>query len=338
MRLWYSILLAFALVPPFSGPSPADELDRDAPFRAVPVALVPAAPGQRRAGALDFVRGYRLESGDRAFGGFSAMASDGRRFTLLTDGGEGAAFDLGADGRITRPRIFTLPAFPRIGFEKKDRDSESLAHDPASGRFWVGFENANQIWRYAPGFARAERRAAPPAMAEWPENRGAEAMVRLADGRFVVIGEDAIEGAAGEPRPLLIFARDPAEAPAALARARYQPPDGYSPTDMTELPDGRLIIVNRRARLDTGFTACLTLIDRAALRPGATIRGRVIARFAPPMQHDNFEGIVALRQRDGIHLWLVADDNQLWLEQSLLLEFRLDERRAAAIAAAKPAR
>lgn len=337
MRLWHSILLAFVFVPPWSVRSPAETLDRAAPFRAVPVALVPGAPGRRQVGALDYVRGYRLESRDPEFGGFSALASDGRHFTLLSDGGEIVAFDLGVDGRITAPRILTLPRFPKIGFEKKDRDSESLARDPASGRLWVGFENANQIWRYAPGFARAERHAAPAAMAGWPENRGAEAMARLADGRFVVIGEDAIEGAAGRPRPLLIFARDPAEAPDAVQRARYLPPAGFAPTDLAELPDGRLIVVNRRARIDTGFTACLTLIDRNALRPGATIRGRVIARFARPLQHDNFEGIVALSGRDGIHIWLVADDNQLWLEQSLLLEFRLDERRAAAMGAAAAA-
>src|SRR3546814_2369354 len=43
-------------------------------------------------------------------------------------------------------------------------DSESLVSDPASGRYWVGFELINRVCRYAPAFARIESCHEPEAM------------------------------------------------------------------------------------------------------------------------------------------------------------------------------
>lgn len=338
MRLWHSILLAWLTVPAWSGLPPAATLRRDVPFFARPVALFPREPARRTLGALDYLRGYCLVSADPEFGGFSSILTDGHHFTLLNDGSEGIAFTLGADGSLDATRIFSLPAAPGPRWEKSFRDSESMTRDPNTGELWVGFETTNVVRRYAPGFARLEAQAAPPAMATWAENLGAESMVRLRDGRFLVIGEGA--GTAGDTlaRPMLIFTGDPTHRPQSVVRLHYLPPPGFSPTDAAELPDGRILIVNRHFALGTGFTAALTLVPREAIQPGATITGREIARFATPAQHDNFEGVAAIQAADGLHLWIVADDNQNWFEQSLLLEFRLDERRLAAMAPVPPPR
>jgi len=40
--------------------------------------------------------------------------------------------------------------------------------------------------------------------------------------------------------------------------------------------------------------------------------------------HDNFEAIAAVREGDSTILWIASDDNQLFLQRSLLLKFRLD--------------
>ena len=325
MRLWHSLLLAYLFVPPWSGHPHTTEPDPRLPFAIAPVALFPDAPARRQLGALTFLRGYRLVGGDVAFGGYSAIHTDGKQFTLLSDGGQGIRFTLDTDGRLLRQSAFELPDGPGTGWEKRDRDSESLAVDPATGTAWVAFESSNQIWRYAPGLARVEARSAPPAMAGWPENRGAESMMRLRDGRFVLIDES--ENWPGKPGVGgIVFTGDPVRDPQRSFRFSYEAPAGFRPTDIAELPDGRWIIVNRRFALRTGFTACITIADARGLKPDGIVRGQEIARFVPPAQHDNFEGIAVVRNGRETRLWIVADDNQLrpW-QQSLLLEFRLDD-------------
>src|SRR3546814_21009152 len=108
----------------------------------------------------------------------------GHRLPLLSDGGNVVRFGMGRDWRIGAPQFTNLPDGPGAGWEKLDRDSESLAVDPATGDHWVGFENSNEIWRYDAGFTRALGHVAPPAMHNWPDNGGAESLVRLPSGGF----------------------------------------------------------------------------------------------------------------------------------------------------------
>lgn len=327
MRLWHSVLLACLFIPQWMGAPRAGEPDPAIPFTAEPVALFADAPARKRLGALVFRRGYRLVSADPEFGGFSSMMTDGHRFTLLGDGGFGIRFTLGDDGALRKRSAFKLPAGPGGGWHKRDRDSESMTIDPVTQRVWVAFETSNQIWRYAPDLARAESRAAPPAMAAWAENRGAEAMTRLPDGRFVLIDES--EEWPGKPGFAgLIFAGDPTRAPKRATRFSYVAPENFKPTDMAALPDGRWIAINRRFGWRQGFEACVTVIDPAGLRPDGVLRGREIARFTAPALHDNFEGIAAVSDGQATHIWLISDNNQAWAwQRSLLLEFTLDEGR-----------
>lgn len=326
MRLALAIILILLLAPTWSGPARYQAPDPRLPFTLRPVPLFPNKPGERRLGALRFERGYVIEGNDVNFGGFSSLFTDGCHFTLLSDGGDGIRFALDAAGRLSHARAFWLPDGPGAGWSKSERDSESMARDRASGRLWVGFETSNEIWRYAPGFARAEAHAAPPAMAWWPANKGAETMARLADGRFIVIGETR-PWPGGRGRAGIVFTGDPTRFPTRGFRFSYLPPDGFSPTDAAELPDGRLILLNRRADLLSGFTAVVTIIDPRALKPGSVVRAREIARFAAPALHDNFEGIAAVATPEGARVWIVSDDNQMrpW-QQSYLFEFSVAAR------------
>ncbi|OYY91269.1 MAG: hypothetical protein B7Y45_04145 [Sphingomonas sp. 28-66-16] len=328
MRLLLSILLVLMMVPGWSGAERVAQFDRHRAFRARPVALFPGTPERRRLGALVFERGYVLASGDPEFGGFSSLLVDGDRFVLLSDSGEAIGFRLDQAGGLKERRFATLREGPGSGWDKADRDSESMTIDPATRQLWVGFENSNEIWRYAPGFARAETHSAPPAMHDWPGNRGPEAMVRLRDGRFVVIGESE-PWPGGKGRAAIRFDGDPTIHPRRGIRFSYLPPKGYSPSDITELPDGRLAILNRRFTVFAGFRVVLTLIDPRAIRAGALVKGIELARFAPPSLHDNYEGIAAVREQGAIKLWIVSDDNQSIFQQTQLLKFRLDEARIA---------
>lgn len=323
-----SILLILFLLPSWSGDQRLALLPAKAEMAAHRALLDPLDPKRVKLGGLTFLGGVHLTGPPPAFGGFSAMLVDGDRFTLLSDGGNIVSFRMGADWRVREPRFAELPDGPGTGWRKSDRDSESLTRDPTTGQLWVGFEFANEIWRYAPGLARAEAHAAPRAMAEWPENGGAESMTRLRDGSFIVLSEDADAVRGGvelsDVKQALWFAGDPTRPKQRGFGFGYRPPKGFKPTDITELPDGRLAVLNRKASLREGFTAVLTLIERGDVRPGRIVAGREVARFAAPVVHDNFEAIAATREGGATILWIASDDNQLFLQRSLLLKFRLD--------------
>lgn len=291
-------------------------------LEARPVALDPARPGFRRLGPLTYLGGVELRVRDKAFGGYSALAVEGDRFTVLNDRGGLLAFRMGQDLRPRGARMRELPGGPRTGWRNEDRDGESLARNPATGRWWVGFEKWNEVWRYAPGFAAGERGHAPPAMRGWREAGGPESMARLRDGRFVLISETT-RPPRGRGRDGLIFAGDPTDPRVVPLRFGYLPAPGFDPVDMAELPDGRVLVLERRFDPPFRWSNRLVLVERGAIRPGTMVRGRELARLAAPLVHDNFEGVAAAREGGGTVVWLVSDDNQLFLQRTLLLKFRL---------------
>lgn len=299
-------------------------------FRAGPgkmtaqrIALDPADPARRRVGALTFLGGVALDSPDLAFGGFSALHVTGDRFTMLSDGGGIAWFRMDGAGRVDDVRFADLPSGPGGLWKKADRDSESMAVDPATGTIWVGFEHWNAIWRYAPGFARAIGQIRPAAMADWSDNGGPESLVRRADRSFVVFRERNFP-ADGSGSNGLVFSGDPTTGVRSF-RFRLRGPKGWRASDAAELPDGRMLVLVRRFAIrQRGFASKLLLIDRGAIRPGAVVRSRVIATLAHPLAHDNFEGLAVTREQGRTIVWLVSDDNQQILQRTLLLKFVLD--------------
>lgn len=322
MRIIWSLLLVLVLVPEGSRPAHRPVLGRVADVRATRVALDRDDPTRRRVGDLVWLGGIKLSSRDPAFGGFSSLSVQGDRFTLLSDGGNIVRFAMGADWTLRAASFGDLPGGPGTGWFKRDRDSESMSVDPHTGDIWVGFENYNAFWRYAPGFARAEARVRPPVMRHWAENSGPEAMTLLPKGGMVTIDEtDPWPKATG--RGGVVFYGDPVLNPRRGFRFNYVPPGGYDPSDMTVLPDGRWLVLNR-AFTWARFSNVLTIVDPAQVRPGATVRGHDIATLAAPLIHDNFEGVTTTRENGATIVWLVSDDNQLPVQRSLLLKFKLD--------------
>jgi hypothetical protein len=323
MRIFWSLLLVWIFVPQWSGEPQLPLLGTDRWIESVPATLNSADPAQRRVGDLLWLGGIELRGHGEAFGGFSSMHIDDGRFTLLSDGGNIVSFRLGRGNAVEQVRFAELPGGPGTGWAKYDRDSESMAVDPHTGQIWVAFERANEIWRYAPGFGRAETHAAPPAMADWSVNRGPESMTFLPGGGMLVIAERG-HWSDGRGHAAIYFAGDPTRQPRRGFRFGVELPKGYDASDVTALPDGRILILTRRFALPFVFTNKLVVIDSHAIRRGAVLRGREIATLAPPLIHDNFEGVVTTREKGATIIWLVSDDNQLFLQRSLLLKFRLD--------------
>lgn len=315
--------LCFILTIPSSGRDTRDLFGRAPRMTAVQVALDPRDPARIRVGALTYLGGLRLDGSDLAFGGFSSMTVVGDRFTLLSDGGVWVRFRMGRDLKPFAVQFGDLPGGPKTGYSKSQRDSESMTRDPMSGKTWVGFEKFNAIWRYDDALVRAETQVAPVGMRDWSIAGGAESMVRLDDGSFIVISETS-RPRGGRGRKALRFPGDPTLPGIQPYDFVYVPPSGYDPSDAVQLPDGRLIVLNRRFSIPDLFTAKLTLVDTRAIRPGATVEGREIAALGPPLVHDNYEALAVTREGADTILWIASDNNQARWEQSLLLKFRIE--------------
>lgn len=292
---------------------------------ALPVALDPAAGG-RTVGALRFISGWELRSADPRFGGISALALTRDGFVALSD--SGTVMWLGGTRR--RPsslRLAPLAEGPGNSERKADRDSEAIAFDPA-GRVWVTYERHNQVWRYSPGFRRAEASRQPPEMRHWRASSGAEAMARLHDGRFLIFSEGS--GSVARSSDLLLFDRDPTDPRARADRMSYRLPEGFAVTDAALLGGGRIMTLHRSFSVTGGVAASLGIADLAEFRRGAVIVPRIIATLRPPLTVDNMEALAIERRGGKTHVWIASDDNFSTLQRTLLMQFALDEKALTA--------
>jgi hypothetical protein len=288
---------------------------------AEPVPLDPSDPARRRVGGLDFLGGWSLSSDSARFGGLSALHVDGGAVAALSDGGTLFRFTLPVGHDHEPVRIDPLGGGPGPATYKSNRDTESMVI--LGPWLWAGFERHNMVWRYRLPDLAAAASAQPALMRDWRANSGAEGMVRLGDGRFLVFCEGN-----SDDRPLsdvVLFGGDPSDprTPATLLHYRRVP--GYRVSDAALLPDGRLLILNRRFEWLEGFSLVVTIADPSGLRAGAVLEGREIARLQPPLTIDNMEGVSVTVENGRTIVWLVSDDNFFPLQRTLLLKFALVE-------------
>ena len=329
--LFLTILLVLMVVPNWSRDERIGLIAPDARVRVTPVPLDPTHPERRALGpALTYIGGIQLSSPDKVFGGWSSMRVEGDAVTLLSDGGELMFFHLDPAMWVSGVRFAHLPGGPGSGWGKEDRDSESLATDPVTGQHWVGFEQWNAIYRFSPDFSHVERWAKPPLMRGWPHDTGPETLVRLPDGHFLVIAENAHYRPGDTGKTSLIFPGDPT-LPAPPLRFSTRVPAHHRPSDGVALPDGRVLLLVRRFQLPFAFSARLVLIDPRLIGRDQVLDSVEVARFEAPITRDNYEAVTLSREGDATILWIASDDNQLWpLQRSILLKFRLDPARLPA--------
>jgi len=271
---------------------------------------------------LRLTAAWHLTGAHGSFGGFSSLFVDpDGSLVALNDRGELFGF------RVSGPQGegFVEP-LPRVALEQDwpnwRWDSESMQHDPATGRSWVGFEGLQRICRYSAAFKALEGCVAPAEMQDWPTTGSIESLVRFGDGRFLAISEMGM-GAAGA-HDVLLWQGDPVDpATPPPAHLGYRPPTGYRPTDALWLGGDKLLVLNRRLTLADGFTARLSLVTLPRLEAGVILTGRVVATFAPPGLTDNFEALALSRENGKPVLWVASDDNLFFLQRTLLLKFDL---------------
>lgn len=283
---------------------------------ASPVTLLEEATTPVRAGELVWRGTLHLRDSNPDFGGLSSLrvSPDGTQFVAISDRGKRIAGRLsyGRDGQLTGAGDYSINAL--LGTDGQPlpsifSDTEGLAligQWPGDG--WaVSMERRHSILRYPPALAgSAAVLLDPPAgFADLPFNSGIETLLSLSDGRLLAIAEDD----AGEGRH-----RAWVGGSGAWAEFAYLALPPFLPVDAARLPDGGILVLERRVGLLGGWGSRIMHVDAAALSaslvPGGMMQGREIARLNPPMATENYEGIDARAlPGGGIAIYLISDNN-----------------------------
>ncbi len=279
------------------------------------------------AGPLRLAGFWQLSSKHPAFGGYSALlAIAPGRFLAFSD--RGYSLDFAKPGAPASAPQFRSIYPDSAAAAKASRDVEAAAWDPVTQRLWLAQEGRNAVARYGSDMTLEALRRVPE-WQQWPQNSGAEAMLRLADGRFIVLCE-CRDSWVGEYRhPAYLYPGDPT-APAAGQAFSFAGIDGYRPTDMAQLPDGRVLILMRRLvwPLPPRFAFKVAIADPASLVPGQVWKAEELADIGAPWPVDNYEGIAIERQANGqLVAWIISDENGAVTQRVLLLKVLIDEGR-----------
>ena len=318
-RLLLPLVLVLAVLPTtwLRSPPPPHNLENRLHLEALPLPSAEAQLGPfRLAGA------WALTSPNTNFGGYSALVVT-RPDHLLAFSDRGFMLEFAAPGQDgTPPRIGFVPGNPAL--LKKFRDIESASRDPASGQIFIALEGRNIVARHGPDLRRQAVREVPE-MRGWRSNSGPEAMARLGAGRFVVLCECSTGWLGSQFYPGLLFPGDPTD-PAPARAITLQGVDGYRPTDMALLPDGRLLVLVRRLLwpVPARFAAKILLADPATIASDGSWQAMELADLSQPLPVDNFEGLAIESAGKGrINAWLISDENGAISQRVLLWKLAL---------------
>lgn len=311
----FALLLAAAL-PALAGPIEVT---------AKPVPLNAEDLAQTTVGTLKYRGGLMLTSPDGNFGGLSDLrvSQDGTRLIAVIDQGFRFAARLAydSDGNLAGVADGDLGALTGPdGKSLQGRDwvdAEAMAPG-AEGEIIVAFERNHRIWRYFPNNPVPEPLPPPPGLEHAPPNKGIETMTLLKDGKLLAVTEGLSKGGRNVG---WVSSRD------GWSVLTYAVDGGFQPTGAATLPDGDVLVVERRFTLRDGPAARIKRIARDTIQPAANLEGPIVAEFRPPLTVDNFEGIEArLDPATGKTLvYIVSDNNYNPLQRTLLLMFELIE-------------
>lgn len=285
---------------------------------------------RRQFGALQFRSGLILTSSFRGFGGLSGLRLDprGERFVAISDKATWFTGRIAYSG-AAMTGLIGVEAAPLLAADgapfraRKWYDSESLAFD--GGIAYVGFERVNQIVKFDFGRdgvqSRGQPIAVPPALRKLPNNKGLETLVVVPKphplgGTLIAISERGLD-AERNTIGFLIGGRTPGQF--AVRRT-----DNYDIADAALLPDGDLLILERKFSWIEGVHIRIRRIALRAVAPGATVDGPAIFEADLGHEIDNMEALdVHVDAAGEIVLTMVSDDNFSMLQRTLLLQFAL---------------
>lgn len=302
------------------------------PAAAEPLPLTPRPierfnlTGDDTGGPLTFIGGLALASTNRDFGGLSGIDM------LDAD----TAFIIGDTGTYVRARLVHEKGrlvgiedaeigdlFPEGAISKQRGDVEDVALDPAdrSSGVIVRERQANALLTFTlsdagPTDFEPKRVGADDRILR--SNRGLESVAFAppaspAAGEIVTIAERALR--VNDDIPGWI---------AGIGAFTIARRDDYDISSARFLPDGDLIILERRFIPPLGLSMRIRRLPGEALAVGARLDGDVLLDANLSSQINNMEGIAVSEDADGrVILTLVSDDNYNVLQRTLILQFAL---------------
>ncbi len=331
------LVLALLVVAPELAGKPLHVLERPIATRvsAVPISFDRDHPERIRFGKLEFRGGLNLFAKSRHFGGYSGIAIDPSGTTLLavSDAGTWMRATLAYDGRRLKD-LDDVVLGPILGHDgtplrtESERDAEGLAMisgDTRAGTAYVSFEREHRILRYpfdATRFGPPDRQAIalPKEARAMGANQGIEALALIRvgplKGTLVAIAE-RLTDPNGNFKGWMIGG----PSPGAITVRRL---GGFDITGAAALPDGGIVLLERRFRYREGVQMRVRRIAAAELRPGRLITGEVLLEATDRLNIDNMEAIAVHRSHAGeTILTLMSDDNFSMLQRSLIMQFAL---------------
>lgn len=301
-----------------------------------------SSPGQHQFGKLEFRGGLVLSSSSPSFGGWSGITvdADGLRFLAVSDEGSWLGGEITYRGRapsgIAGARTGPLRALRgRHIDKKKDLDAEAISLVDGGltrGTALIGFERNHRIGVFpvVEGVLEAPVRylKLTPDMRQMKANKGFEAVAVLKGGPAkgsVVAFAERYPGDVSQHVGWIWVKEQP-------QRLSLVDHGDFEITDATSLPDGTLLVLERRFRWTEGVKMRLRLIAADAVKPGAVLDGETLLEADLASEIDNMEGLAAHRDAAGeTVLTLISDNNfNTFLQRTLLLQFTLARSGKAA--------
>lgn len=284
-------------------------------------------------GPLEFLGGLEMVSSRALFGSLSSIRfrRDEKHFVVVLDTGQWltGSVERDAKGRLSGlADVQITPMENRAGrsFEGKGHmDAEGVALD--GDRVLVSFEQDHRVDVYPdPGFADSRAIATLPILIPrkmLSDNRGIETIAVAPassplQGGVVIVTERSLDS---DGNPMAAILSGPLKGRFSVER------DGsFDVTDGAFLPNGDLLLLERRFNMAEGIGMRIRRVKGADIRPGAVVSGELLLEANFNSQIDNMEGLDAFQAADGTtHIVLISDDNHSILQRNLMLEFRLTE-------------
>ena len=284
-----------------------------------------AAEAEVRPIGLGVPGGAMLAEGVRFAGGVQLVLADGSPlhslsdlkladsddFVSVSDAGDLVRGRLRLDGggrlegveSLRYRRLTLMDGSPIV--DKADGDAEGLFLG-ADGAVAVAFERRHRLWSYGPLEALAAR---PTPLTSpnivFPLNDGMEG-VSVAPGGWRAAGESGG-----------VWDCAPSGCRRVVAPPAEPLPDSeYRITGMDRDPDGEgFWVVERR------FRPPVDARGRIRRMAADGTLGPVLVELSLPSTVDNFEGIAAVSQGDGVRVYILSDDNSNARQRTLLLAF-----------------